>query len=192
MSLARILDAIPHRPPFLWIDEVLEETPERLRALKRVDPQEPCLRGHYPGFPLLPGVLVLEAIFQAGAVLLAERIQEAQSQGQIPVLARAREAKFKRMVRPGDRLEIEVRLVDSLGKAFKLSGEASVGGELAASVEYMVALVPAPQEAAPPAGESLTSTTTTTTTTPAPQPGDTTGRGASDPSPPEGADAHAG
>lgn len=150
MSLARILDAIPHRPPFLWIDELLEQTPEKLRALKRVDPEEPCLRGHYPGFPLLPGVLVLEAIFQAGAVLLAERIQSAQEQGMIPVLARARDAKFKRMVRPGDRLELEVRLVDALGKAFKLAGEARVGGELAASVEYMVALVPA----APPAGEA--------------------------------------
>lgn len=151
MSLATILDAIPHRPPFLWVDEVLEQDERSIKALKRVDPQEPCLRGHYPQFPLVPGVLVLEAIFQAGAVLLAERTREQLAQGFLPVLARAREAKWKRMVRPGDRLELTVRLLDSLQNAFKLAGEARVEGELCASVEYMVALVPDPtRPAAPP------------------------------------------
>jgi 3-hydroxyacyl-[acyl-carrier-protein] dehydratase len=159
VSLNRILDAIPHRPPFLWIDEVLEEDATSIRALKRIDPQEPALRGHYPRFPIVPGVLVLEAIFQAGSVLLANQTQTALAQGWIPVLARAREAKFKRMVRPGDRLELSVRLLDSLGKAYKLAGEARVDGQLAASVEYMVALVPpAPPEEKEPAEASGTGT----------------------------------
>lgn len=144
MTLAKVLEAIPHRPPFLWVDRIVEQEEGRIVTRKRVDPDEPCLRGHYPTFPLLPGVLVLEAIFQTGALLLAARASEELAAGKLPVLVRARDARWKRMVRPGEELEVEVRLVDALGGAFKLSGEARVGAEVAATCEFMVALAAGP------------------------------------------------
>lgn len=142
MSADKVMAAIPHRAPFLWVDEILEQTDDTIRTTKRVAPEEPFFKGHYPDFPITPGVLVLEAIFQAGAILLSERAR--RSEGKIPVMTRISDARFKTMVRPGDVLEIDVKLEDALEPLFHLSGRASVNGKLAASVKFACALAPKP------------------------------------------------
>lgn len=140
MTLQAILDAIPHRPPFLWIDEVTERSDDAVAARKRVDPAEPCFRGHYPDFPITPGVLVLESMFQAGAVLLAAKAADEVAAGKVPVLTRIRDARFKAMVRPGDVLDVSVTLEDALPPAYHLEGTARVGDQTAATVKFSVAI----------------------------------------------------
>lgn len=142
MTMGRVLAAIPHRPPFLWVDEVVEQTPEKIRTKKLVSPDEAFFKGHYPDFPITPGVIVLEAIFQAGAILLSEKAKGAA--GKVPVLTKIADARFKSMVRPGDLMEIEVTLDDALEPLFHLSGKATVNGKLAASTKFACALAPKP------------------------------------------------
>ncbi len=146
MSREQVLAAIPHRPPFLWVDEVLELTERAIRATKRVDPAEPFFAGHYPDFPITPGVLVCEAMFQAGAILLSSRAKEQLAAGLMPVMTRIKDTRFKAMVRPGDVLELEVELEDALDKLFHLKGRAKVNGKLAASTSFACALAPRPTE----------------------------------------------
>jgi 3-hydroxyacyl-[acyl-carrier-protein] dehydratase len=130
--------AIPHRPPFLFVDQVVEITDRKIRATRKMDPDEAFFKGHYPGYPIMPGVLVCEAIFQAGAVLLSRTMTDI-GQG-VPVLGRINNAKFRQMVRPGDTLELEAELVERIGTAYYMKGRASVGGKTAVTVEYAVAL----------------------------------------------------
>ena len=146
MSLEQVLAAIPHRPPFLWVDEVvaLDAAAKTIHARKFVDPETPCFAGHYPDFPLLPGVLVCAAIYQSGAVLLATVAKDQLRDGLIPVLTRGRDSRFRRMVRPGETLDLEVEVEDGLGTVFQLAGTAKVAGELAVKAKFSVALVPHP------------------------------------------------
>ena len=135
--------AIPHRPPFLYVDEVLELTDDRIVAVKTIDPAEPFFQGHYPHFPIMPGVLVLESIFQAGAILLSQRMGEGEGGGVaagVPVLTRIQGAKFKGMVRPGDRIELTATLKEQLQNAFFLTGQARVDGRRVVSVDFACAL----------------------------------------------------
>ena len=129
-----IQQLIPHRPPFLWLDEVLEIGEGRIVARKHVDPGMDVFRGHYPGMPVLPGVLQLEAAFQAGAVLIAT--MEAVESRQVPVVTRVGEVKFRRLVRPGETLTIEVVLKEKLGSAWFLSGKVSVDNQVSARLEF--------------------------------------------------------
>lgn len=133
-----VLRAIPHRPPFLFVDQIVELSDNKIKALKKVDPGEAFFQGHYPGHPVMPGVLVCEAIFQTGAILLSRIITD-PGEG-IPVLGRINNAKFKHMVKPGDTLDLEAELVEKMGSAYYLKGRASVGGKTAVTVEYAVAL----------------------------------------------------
>ena len=98
LTRAEILQRIPHRPPFLWVDEVLELSPERIRASKFLSPSLDVFSGHYPGQPILPGVLQCEAAFQAGALLISEMVT--LKEGQVPVVTRLNNVKFRRPVRP--------------------------------------------------------------------------------------------
>ncbi len=133
-----VLRAIPHRPPFLFVDQVVEITDKKIKATRKMDPEEAFFKGHYPGYPIMPGVLVCEAIFQTGAILLS-RIMTDIGEG-VPVLGRINNAKFKQMVKPGDTLELEAELVERMGTAYFLKGRASVGGKTAVTVEYAVTL----------------------------------------------------
>ncbi len=130
--------AIPHRPPFLFVDQVVEIADRKIKATRRIDPEEAFFKGHYPGYPIMPGVLVCEAIFQTGAILLSRTMTDI-GEG-VPVLGRINNAKFKQMVRPGDTLELEAELVERIGTAYYMKGRASVGGKTAVTVEYAVAL----------------------------------------------------
>ena len=143
MSKEFILARIPHRPPFLWLDRVLEITDEMIRAEKVVPRDLDIFQGHYPHYPLMPGVLLCEAVFQAGALLIGELIrgQKDDSQGRdgVPVLTRILGAKFKREVRPGDVLEITARLIERMGPAWLMKGHVRVGGKIMVQVEFACA-----------------------------------------------------
>lgn len=133
-ALRFIYDRIPHRPPFLWLDRVLEVTAESIRAEKTIPQDLDLFRGHYPDHPLMPGVLLCEAVFQAGGILLAGR--EQSGAGNMPVLTRIMGAKFKREVFPGAKMIIEARLIERVGPAWFLKGSVRVGDRLAAQVEF--------------------------------------------------------
>jgi len=137
-----IRDAIPHREPFLFVDEIVEQGPDVLRTRWRVPPEAEFLRGHYPGRPLVPGVILCESAFQAGAILCARELEGA-SPGAVPVLTRIGEARFKRMVAPGETVECEVRLDQRVGPARYLTARLAVGGKTVLRVEFTVAVTSA-------------------------------------------------
>ncbi len=131
---------IPHRDPFLWIDEIIEELSDGLVARKLISPDLDVFRGHYPGQPVLPGVLLCEAAMQAGAVLIARQREVAASNLKVPVATRINNVKFRRMVRPGDVLEIEVHLTDRISDAYFLTAKIKVAGKLVAQLEFACTL----------------------------------------------------
>jgi 3-hydroxyacyl-[acyl-carrier-protein] dehydratase len=133
VSLEQIKAAIPHREPFLLLDEIVEQTENRIVCRKRFTGEEFWYRGHYPEFPLTPGVLLCEAAMQAGGVLLAERLA---SEGTVPVVTRMNDVKFKMMVRPGDTVDLEVDLVDRMTGVYFLAARVSVGGKLAVTFNF--------------------------------------------------------
>ena len=139
MSGRDFLGFIPHRPPFLFIDEVVEATAERMVTTWRADPQADFFAGHYPDHPVMPGVLVCECAFQAGALLIARRRGESAPSGRTPVLTRITEAKFKQMVRPGQSLCVEVTLDEELGGAYFMTGRVTVEGRLVLRVTFACA-----------------------------------------------------
>jgi 3-hydroxyacyl-[acyl-carrier-protein] dehydratase len=134
MTHKEIKSAIPHREPFLLVDEIVEQSDNRIVCRKRFTGDEFWYRGHYPEFPLTPGVLLCEAAMQAGAVLLAKHIN-AEHDG-VPVATRMNNVKFKAMVRPGDTVELEVDLVERMGDAFFLNGKVTVGGKTAVTFDF--------------------------------------------------------
>jgi 3-hydroxyacyl-[acyl-carrier-protein] dehydratase len=140
--MEEVLNAIPHRPPFLFVDKVVELTETKIRTTKEISPEEPFFKGHYPGNPIMPGVLICESIFQTGAILLSNIIG-ATGEG-TPVLTRIGNAKFKNIVKPGDLLELQAEIVETVSNAFFLKGNASVAGKTAVTVEFAVSLVKAP------------------------------------------------
>ena len=121
---------LPHREPFLLIDEVLELEPgQRVRARKRVREDEWYLRGHFPGRPVMPGVLIVEAMAQTGAVAV---LSEEENRGRLALFAGIDDTRFKRIVEPGDELELECTLEQVRGPIGKGKARATVDGELAA------------------------------------------------------------
>ena len=141
MSREQILAAIPHRPPMLLLDEVTHWEAERIVCNKTFQPDEWFFQGHYPSFPLVPGVILCEAAMQAGAVLLS---QHAKGKG-MPVVGRLNDVKFKRMVRPGESVQIEAKLDERMADAFFLTAKVTCEGKLAVSLAFAVTL--AKQEA---------------------------------------------
>lgn len=134
MSLETIQSAIPHRPPFLLLDEVVEQTRDRIVCRRCFSGDEFWYQGHYPDYPLTPGVLLCEASLQAGAVLLSK--QAAEQSGKVPVATRLNNVQFKQMVRPGDTIEITVELVECLAAAYFMRARVTVGEKLAMRCEF--------------------------------------------------------
>ena len=133
MNRADIEAAIPHRPPMLLVDEVAECTAERIVCRKTFRADEFFFQGHYPGHPLVPGVILCECAMQAGAILLAAAMRDAPG---VPVATRLNDVKFKRMVRPGETIQVEVKLQERLATAYYLRAKVSCGGKLAVGFDF--------------------------------------------------------
>lgn len=134
MSRQEILDAIPHRDPFLLVDEIVERGDSQIVGVKTFSGSEYFFAGHYPGFPLVPGVLLCEAAMQCGAILLSRLLQDVE--GKVPVATRLNDVRFKRMVRPGETVRMEVELTERLGDAFFLKAKVTVDGAVAVRFEF--------------------------------------------------------
>ena len=134
---------IPNRDPWLWIDEVLELTDTTIHARKHLSTSLPVVQGHYPGFPLLPGVILCEACLEASAILIADL--GVSTEGRVPVATRMNNVKFRRMVRPGETIGIQVSLRDRLQDVFYLSGRVEVAGDVAATLDFVTTAVPPPE-----------------------------------------------
>jgi len=135
---------IPHRKPFLFIDEIVEISENGAVARLTVSPELPFFEGHYPGNPIMPAVLLCESVFQTGAIYLAEKLgSDALNVDKVtPVLSRIRDARFKRMVLPGDTIEVTVKEKDQIGTFYNLTGEIRKEGKTAATVSFALAMVP--------------------------------------------------
>ncbi|MEX2175290.1 MAG: 3-hydroxyacyl-ACP dehydratase FabZ family protein [Pirellulaceae bacterium] len=136
MSREQILAAIPHRPPMLLVDEIALWEAERIVCRKTFAAQEWFFQGHYPDFPLVPGVILCEAAMQAGAVLLSKHV----TGDGVPVAGRLSDVKFKRMVRPGDSVLLDVTLDERMGDAFFLSAKVTLDGKPAVTLGFAVTL----------------------------------------------------
>ena len=136
MTASAVLTSIPHRPPFLFVDEIVELSEERIVSKKLADPKADFFRGHYPDQPVMPGVLICECCFQAGALLIAHRIGADQAAKGIPVVTRIQDARFRRMVRPGEMLHVEVALDDVLDNAYFMTGRVTVDGKPVVRVTF--------------------------------------------------------
>jgi len=147
MSSPDLLGRIPHRDPFLFIDEVVEVTARRAVTLKRVDPGSDVFKGHFPNHPVMPGVLVCECAFQTGALLVATRTDDGAAAAGIPMLTRIQDARFKRPVRPGTVLRVEVVLDDELDGAYFMTGRVQADAKAVLRVRF--ACTPVPLETLP-------------------------------------------
>lgn len=132
-----IQQAIPHRAPMLLIDRILSRDANNIVCEKTFRTDEFFLQGHYPDFPIVPGVILCECAAQAGAILLSSRVSADQG---VPVLTRMNDVKFKTMVRPGDRIEIQVTLDDIVSNAFFLTGQIKVGVKSALRLTFACSL----------------------------------------------------
>ncbi len=143
MDIQEIMKLLPHRYPFLLIDRVLEVVPrERIVCLKNVTANEPHFTGHFPDYPLMPGVLIVEAIAQAGGALLLREYPDRDNM--LMVFTGIDAAKFRRPVTPGDQLKIEVTVINWRSRAVKMRGEARVDGKLACEATVTCQIVPRP------------------------------------------------
>ena len=141
LEIAEIMSILPHRYPFLLIDRIIEiERKKRIVSLKNVTINEPFFQGHFPGYPIMPGALVVEAIAQTGGVLLMPEVQDRDEK--LMVFTGIERAKFRRPVVPGDQLRIEVTVLNWKPRVAKMEGRATVDGKLACEATVMCALVP--------------------------------------------------
>lgn len=141
MRIEQILQHLPHRYPMLLVDRILEVNEEKTRGrgLKNVTVNEPFFQGHYPGKPIMPGVLIIESMAQLGAAII---LMNPQFEGFVPLIGAIDAVKFKRMVEPGDQLMIDVEILWLRGTIGKIKAQATVEGDLAASMEMVFKLMP--------------------------------------------------
>jgi 3-hydroxyacyl-[acyl-carrier-protein] dehydratase len=141
MDIHKILKQLPHRFPFLLVDRVLElEKGKRIKALKNVTINEPFFVGHFPHRPVMPGVLMLEALAQAAALLAFDALDTSPTDEMVYYFAGIDGARFKRPVEPGDQLVLEVELLRMKAGIFKFKAAAKVGDDLAAEAELTCAM----------------------------------------------------
>ena len=139
-DIQKIMSYLPHRYPFLLVDRILQLVPgEHVVALKNVTINEPFFQGHFPGVPIMPGVLILEALAQAGGVLAYVSSVEG-IEGSLVYFTGIDKARFRKPVKPGDQLILEARLIKVRSKIVRLSGVAKVNDEKVAEADLMAAI----------------------------------------------------
>jgi 3-hydroxyacyl-[acyl-carrier-protein] dehydratase len=160
MDITEIMSILPHRYPLLLIDRIIEmERKTRIVALKNVTVNEPHFTGHFPNFPIMPGVLIIEALAQAGGALLLTEIPDRDSK--LMVFTGIDNAKFRKPVVPGDQLRLEVTVLNWRTSAVRMRGVATVDGKVACEATIMCALTsrtpkkPAPVEPPPPSAHGV-------------------------------------
>jgi len=142
LDINQIQEILPHRYPFLLVDRIMEvEAGKRAVGLKNVTINEPFFQGHFPGYPVMPGVLLVEAMAQVGAVAL---LSMPENKGKIGLFAGIDKLRFRQQVVPGDQLRIEVVLERVRGRIGKGTGKVSVDGKIAAEGELMFAITDRP------------------------------------------------
>ena len=139
-----ILERIPQRTPFLYIEEIInKEISNDIKTIttsQKITGQEDFFKGHFPGDPIMPGVLICEAAFQTGALLMSYVMEDGIA-NKTAVVSRIQSAKFKNMVRPGDTIEMTVSLKDQLDNAAYMKGKVTVNGKTALQIEFACTLV---------------------------------------------------
>jgi len=138
LDIQEIRDILPHRYPMLLVDRILELEEERIVGIKNVTVNEPFFVGHFPEFPVMPGVLVVEAMAQVAGVLVLKSVPDRKNK--LVLLASIEEAKFRRPVRPGDQLSIEMKVTKRKAAIAKMHGQATVNGVVVAEAVLMCVL----------------------------------------------------
>ena len=138
IDIHKVMQLLPHRYPFLLVDRIIEyKLDESLKALKNVTMNEPCFQGHFPGRPVFPGVLILEAVAQASALLASLSFTDDPGENVIFLFAGIDKARFKRPVEPGDQLILDMQQTNYRRKIWKYSATASVDGQMAAAADII-------------------------------------------------------
>ena len=141
IDITEILARIPHRYPFLLVDRAEEYEPHKsIVGIKCVTVNEPFFHGHFPGYPVMPGVLIVEAMAQTGAVLMSKSL-DVDTEGKTIFFVSLDNCKFRTPVRPGDVIRMHVEVLRARGDLFKFHGRAMVGEKLAAEAEFAAMLV---------------------------------------------------
>ena len=138
MDIQAIREILPHRYPMLLVDRIEELEPDRIVGIKNVTVNEPFFVGHFPDFPVMPGVMIVEAMAQVAGVLVLNQIPDRHSK--LVLLASVEEAKFRKPVRPGDQLVIEMKVAKRKATIAKMYGTASVNGEVVAEAGMLCKL----------------------------------------------------
>jgi len=140
IDIHKILQILPHRYPFVLVDRILDIVPgKRITGLKNVTINEPFFQGHFPGIPIMPGVLIVEAMAQAGGVLIAESAK-LDSMGALIYFMGIDKVRFRKPVEPGDQLILELEILKMRSKVAKMAGKAKVGDSLVAEGEFLASL----------------------------------------------------
>ena len=142
MDIGRIMDVLPHRYPFLLVDRIVEvEGDKRIVGIKNVTINEPFFQGHFPGHPIMPGVMIIEAMAQVGGMLLLTHFEGQNVEDKVVYFMSLDNVKFRRPVLPGDQLRFELEMIAFRGKTCRMIGQAFVDGQLVAEAEMMAAVV---------------------------------------------------
>lgn len=137
---------IPHRPPFLWVDKIISCTGGMIVTEKHIPDNLDVFQGHFPGNPIMPGVLLCEAIFQSAALLMAQISDKTScNDRKLPFLTRISQAKFKKTVLPGDNVHIEVKLLEAVASACYFKGVLKVAGKVAVVVDFACKMTAPPE-----------------------------------------------
>ena len=138
LDIKEIRDILPHRYPFLLVDRIVEMDSERIVGVKNVTANEPFFSGHFPDFPVMPGVLIVEAMAQAAGVLVLKNIDDRESK--LVLLVAIENARFRKPVVPGDTLRLEMKVIKRKASVAKMAGVATVDGQVVAEAEVMCKL----------------------------------------------------